>query len=157
MLSTCSSHMCTYCIKYIRLTKSQPLYMNLPSSFSMFLKKATEGISLKKQISSYSSSSSSWFGTALYDDSDSPLPSCRPDHWKPRNKNVITARKAANSLYDARIPMAPISNPPSIVPPPVPTPTNRPFRIPVRINSQGNSSFQSEKSTEPAGRFICTD
>lgn len=84
------------------------------------------------KISGYSSSSSSWLGTALYDDSGSPLCSCCPDHWKPRNKNTIKARKAANNLYDARIPMAPINNPPSIVPPPVPTPTNRPFRIPVR-------------------------
>ena len=46
---------------------------------------------------------------------------------------MIKLRKAANILYDARTPTAPISNPPSIVPPAIPTPTNRPFRIPEKI------------------------
>lgn len=68
---------------------------------------------------------------------------------------MIRARKAANSLYDVRMPTAPISNPPSMVPPPVPTPTNRPFRIPEKIK-RGKVAllFYPMKSTELGGQFI---
>ena len=114
------------------------------------------GNEFKWEISGHSSSSLSWLGTALYGDSGWSLSSCLPDHWKPRNNNVIKARKAANSLYDVRIPTAPISNPPSIVPPPVPTPTNRPFRIPdkVKIRKVALLLILIRKPTELAGQFI---